>query len=167
MSSFNPPFIFLLFKICTLMAYHLYPILCIWDVVTTYTPVTVFFPLWVWLCSNPPPPQKAQKKWIWIIKSNESTVYCAVMDEVTIAIQKRWSFPTNPYCLLHSHAVWEEEWSRVFCCLPCEGRGGRLGPLWAVTEDLSFRIAWRVWDAFVHACYLQHHVALKVIYWHL
>ena len=34
------------------MACHLHPILCTWDVVITCTPVTVFFPLGVWLCSD-------------------------------------------------------------------------------------------------------------------
>ena len=31
---------------------HLHPILCTWDAVTTCSPVTVFFPLGVWLCSK-------------------------------------------------------------------------------------------------------------------
>ena len=46
------PMAFLLVKVCALMACHLHPILCTWDAcaVTTYTPVTVFFPLGVWLC---------------------------------------------------------------------------------------------------------------------
>ena len=34
------------------MAFDLHPIICTWDVVTTCIPVTVFFPLGVWLCSK-------------------------------------------------------------------------------------------------------------------
>ena len=60
MSSFNPlyltlclsplltpPFtsmVFLLVEVCALMVFHLHPILCTWDAVTTCTPVTIFFP---------------------------------------------------------------------------------------------------------------------------
>ena len=36
----------------TKMACHLHPILCTWDAVITCTPVTVFFPLGVRLCSK-------------------------------------------------------------------------------------------------------------------
>ena len=39
-------------------ACHLHSILCIWDAVTTCTPVTNFFPLGVQLCSN----QKKKKR---------------------------------------------------------------------------------------------------------
>ena len=34
------------------MAFHLHLIICTWDAVTTCTPVTIFFPLGVWLCSS-------------------------------------------------------------------------------------------------------------------
>ena len=40
------------------MACHLHPILCTWNAVTTCTPVTIFFPLEVQLCSK----KKARKK---------------------------------------------------------------------------------------------------------
>ena len=46
------PIPFLLVKVCALMACHLYPKLCTWDLVTTRTPVTDFFPLGVRLCSK-------------------------------------------------------------------------------------------------------------------
>ena len=36
----------------TKRACHLHPILCTWDAVITCTPVTIFFPLGVWLCSK-------------------------------------------------------------------------------------------------------------------
>ena len=44
------------------MAYHLHPILCTWNAVVTCTPVTVFFPLRVRLCSKKKKTKKKNKQ---------------------------------------------------------------------------------------------------------
>ena len=46
----------------TKRACHLHPILSTWDAVINCTPVNVFFPFGVRLCSKPPPPQKKKQK---------------------------------------------------------------------------------------------------------
>ena len=52
------------------MAFDLHPIICTWDVVTTCIPVTIFFPLGVWLCNQ----RKQRYKWpdlsagLWLTK---------------------------------------------------------------------------------------------------
>ena len=40
------------YTICYKMAFDLHPIICTWNVVSTWIPVTVFFPLGVWLGSK-------------------------------------------------------------------------------------------------------------------
>ena len=44
------------------MACHLHLILCTWDVVITCTPVTIFFPLGVWLCLKKKERESEKKK---------------------------------------------------------------------------------------------------------
>ena len=77
LAACSPPGSVCLYWICLTVCYgqdemacHLHPIFCTWDAVTTWTPVTVFFPLGMRLCSNKTNQNKKPTK----LDGNDTTI---------------------------------------------------------------------------------------------